>query len=118
VIVTPLLFVLTPPFGLKGAALSMLIAISVTVIPEMAIYIRGIELSARELARSLAPTMLSAAVLAAALGVLVSQSSSMSPAASLGLVASIGLCVYVVATALFARSAVAPLWAAWRSGRG
>ena len=114
--VIPALFVLTPAYGLKGAALSMLIAMAVTVPPAMAVYMRAVGLRARDVARSLAPPVLCSAVLAVSLGVIVSESSSMSPVASLALIVPAGVCVYVASTALFARRAVAPLWLAWRGG--
>jgi PST family polysaccharide transporter/lipopolysaccharide exporter len=57
------------------------------------------------------------ALLAAALAALLVPSQSMSPAASLILLVSVGLVVYVVASALFARSVVVPMWCSLRSGR-
>ena len=117
VVVTPLLFVLTPPLGTKGTALSMLIAVTVSVVPQVAVYTRSVELPFAELARALGPPLLSAAVLAVALGLLVAESSSMSPVASLVIVASVGLGVYLVAVGVLARNAVAPIWVALRAGR-
>ena len=116
-VVTPALFVLTPLYGLKGAALSMLIAVAVTLPALVIPFMRAVGLSARALAHSIGPPLLSTAVLAVTLGVVVPESNSMSPAASLALVVAAGLCAYGAATALFARSVLVPIWLSVRGAR-
>ena len=116
IIVVPALILLTPPLGLAGAALAMLVAMTVTSVPEIVVYARSVELPARDLARALGRPLLCSAVLAAAVGLLVSL-NPMSPGRLLVLVAAVGTCVYAAAAALFARSAVVPFWSAWRSAR-
>ncbi len=95
----------------------MLIAIAASSIPAMAVIARKLGLSARELARCLAPSALCSGLLAITLGVLLDTSRSMAPAASLALLVSVGIGVYVAATALFARSVVRPMWLSIRTGR-
>ena len=117
VVVIPALIVLTREFGLTGAAVSMLMAIAASSIPAMAVIARKLGLSARELARCLAPSALCSGLLAITLVVLLDSSQSMAPAASLALLVSAGIGVYVAATALFARSVVGPMWLSIRTGR-
>jgi O-antigen/teichoic acid export membrane protein len=116
-VVAPTLFVLTPRYGLKGAALSMLIAVAVALPAQIVPFMRAVGLSLGALARSIGPPLLATAVLGGTLGVLVAQSSSMSPAAWLALLVSAGACVYAAATALFARSVLVPIWLSLRRAR-
>jgi lipopolysaccharide exporter len=117
IVVIPALVVLTRRFGITGAALSMLIAGSVTALAALEIIAREVKLQARDVARQLAPSAFCCALLAAALGALLLLSGSMTPGASLALLVSVGLVVYVAATALFARGVVVPMWLSLRSGR-
>jgi lipopolysaccharide exporter len=117
VVAIPALVLLTLAFGLTGAALSMLIAISASSFPAVAISARRVELSARELARSLAPSALCSLLLAVALGALLVSTRSLGSAALLGLLVAAGIAVYGTATALFARSVVSPMWLGIRAGR-
>ena len=113
----PALVVLTPRFEITGAAVSILIAVASVSLPMVAITARMLDLTALDLARTLAPSAFCSALLAATLGALLSQSDSMGPAGSLVLLGSVGLVVYVLATALFARRVVVPMWLSLRSGR-
>jgi len=106
VVVIPALVVLTPRFGMSGAAAAMLIAVAASALPSLAVTWRALELPAGEVAKALAPSLLCASLLAATLGVLLVPSSTLPPAAALVLLVSAGLLVYVAATALFARSIV------------
>jgi O-antigen/teichoic acid export membrane protein len=117
VVVIPTLIVLTRRFGITGAAVSMLIAGFVTVLSALAVIAREVKLQARDLARHLAPSVFCSALLAAALGALLVLSHSLAPAALLALLVSVGLVVYVLATALFARGVVVPMLLSLRSGR-
>jgi PST family polysaccharide transporter/lipopolysaccharide exporter len=116
-VVTPALIGLTGEFGLEGAAISMLIAIATAAIPAVAVTARKVGLSGMDLARALTPSALCSALLAATLLALLPQSESMAPGAAVALLVSIGFVVYVLAIALFARSAVIPMWLSLRSGR-
>lgn len=118
VVVVPALILLTRKFELKGAALSMLIAVVAAALPALTVTARKVGLPARTLARALAPSALCSAILAAVLGVLLVRTESMAPAASLALLVSVGLAVYAAATALFARSVVMPMWLGLKSSRG
>ena len=117
-VVLPALLVLTPRYGLKGAASSMLIAISVVTFPALVIAARQVKLGGGELARALAPCVVSSVLLASTLVLLLPQSQSMAPAAGLALLVLAGLLVYAVATAIFARSVVVPMWLSLRASRG
>jgi lipopolysaccharide exporter len=117
-IVIPALVLFTRSLELEGAALAMLIAVLASSLPAVFLTARKLRLGVRELARALAPSALCSAILALTLVVLVSQSESMSPAASLALLVCVGLAVYVASTALFARSVVVPMWLSVRRGRG
>jgi O-antigen/teichoic acid export membrane protein len=117
VVAIPALVVLTAAFEITGAAVAMLIAVAAVALPLIAITARRLDLSALDLARTLAPSALCSALLAATLGALLVQSRSLAPAASLALLVSVGFLVYVMATALFARRVVVPMWLSLRSGR-
>ena len=116
VLVVPALIVLTRRFGITGAAVSMLIAESVTVLIALAVSTRIVGLEPRDLARHLAPPALCCALLAFALGALLIPGHSMAPAASLALLVSVGAVVYVSAVALFARGVVGPMLVSLRTG--
>jgi O-antigen/teichoic acid export membrane protein len=117
ILVVPALILLTRRFGITGAAISMLIAEAVTVVIALAVSTRIVQLDARDLARHLAPSALCCGLLAAALSALLVASRSMAPAASLALLVSVGVVVYVSATALFARGVVMPMLLSLRTGR-
>jgi O-antigen/teichoic acid export membrane protein len=117
-VVFPALLLLTPGFGLRGAATAMLIAVTVVVVPILAIAARQMNLSLGEVARALAPCAVSSAILAATLAALLPQTDSMAPVAALVLLVAAGLFVYIAATALFARSVVIPMWLSLRGARG
>ena len=116
-VVIPALVLLTRDYGLAGAALSMLIAVAAAALPAVVVIARKVQLSGRDLARSLAPSLFCSALLAAALAALLPQTEDMAPGAALALLVSGGLTVYVGATALFARGVVVPVWLSLRSGR-
>jgi O-antigen/teichoic acid export membrane protein len=116
-IVIPALFVLTPLLGLEGAALSMLIATALTVVPEVGVAMRGLGIRLRDLARTLAAPALCASLLAASLALLLPVADSLSPGAALALLATAGFAVYVAATAMFARSVLVALWTSIRAAR-
>ena len=116
-VVIPALVVLTREFELAGAATSMLLAVAAAALPAVAVTSRKVHLSTGDLVRSLAPTLLCSALLAVTLAVLLPQTESMTPAAALALLVSVGFAVYGVATAIFARSVVVPIWVSLRIGR-
>jgi O-antigen/teichoic acid export membrane protein len=111
------LLLLIPPYGLEGAALAVLVASVGTGLPSVAVTLRIIGLSPSELGRALAPAALTAAPLAAFLALVLRLSTSAPPLASLVLMTSVGLLVYVGAAALFARSIVSPVWLSFRASR-
>ena len=116
-VVVPALVLLTREFELTGAAVSMLLAIAAAALPAAVVVGRKLQLSARDVARSLAPCLLCSALLAGTLLALLPQIEDMSPAPALALLVAVGLGVYVAATALFARGIVVPIWLSLRSGR-
>jgi O-antigen/teichoic acid export membrane protein len=115
-VMIPALVLLTPRFGLEGAAIALVIAIGATVVPAVTVAARSVKLTARDFAQRLAPSVACSALLAATLSALLPESRSMSPAASLAFLVSVGVVVYAAATALFARSVVVPMWLSLRGG--
>jgi O-antigen/teichoic acid export membrane protein len=116
-VVIPALIVLTRTFDLAGAAISMALAITAATLPAVVLTARMMQLRAADLGRALAPSALCAALLAACLLALLPQSQAMPPAAGLALLLSVGLVVYVLTTAMFARDVVMPIWGSFRGGR-
>ena len=117
VVLIPAVLVLTPRFGLTGAATGMLVTAAASGVFALALTMRLIELRARELAKALARPILCSALLALALGVLLGSSQSLSAPLSLALLAGGGFLVYAAATALFARNVWTPLWLSVRGAR-
>jgi O-antigen/teichoic acid export membrane protein len=117
VVVVPALVILTPRYGITGASVAMLIAVSVSALTSLGLTWRALHLRVRDVAGALAPSLLCSAVLAVALAALLRPSSSLSPAASLALLVSVGLVVYVAATIVFARSIVMSMWLSLGTGR-
>ena len=116
-VVIPALVVLTRAFELAGAATSMVLAIAAATLPAVILTARMVRLSAMDLGRALAPSALCSALLAACLLALLPQSQTMAPAAGLALLVSVGLVVYGLTTAMFARSVIMPMWGSLRSQR-
>jgi O-antigen/teichoic acid export membrane protein len=116
-VVLPSLVVLTPTFGITGAAVAMLIAVATSAVPALLVTWRALHVSAADVARALAPSFLCSTLLAIALTGLLVSTTFLSPAARLMVLVAGGLAVYVGATAIFARSIVASTWASLRSGR-
>ena len=118
VLIVPLLLLLTPPYGVSGAAASVLVAFSASALPALVVAMRLLDLRATALLRSLAPSLLCAALLGLTLALLLPATDRMTPSASLAALAAVGLLVYVGATAVFARSTLVPMWLALRGSRG
>jgi PST family polysaccharide transporter len=116
VVAIPALIVLTRQFDLAGAALSMLLAVGASAIPMTALTARRVRLGVGDFARALTPALFCSALLAATLAALLVPAQSMPPAASLAVLVLAGLCVYIAATGLFARSTVLPMWSSLRGG--
>jgi PST family polysaccharide transporter len=116
-VVIPALVVLTRAFDLTGAAISMVLAIAVATLPAIVVTSSMVQLRVVDLARALAPSAFCSALLAACLLALLPQSQTMRPGAGLALLVSVGLVVYGLSTAMFARSVVMPIWASLRSER-
>lgn len=115
ILILPALLILTPRYGVSGAATAMLVAFSASGIPAFVAAVRMLGLSGRELARSLAPLVLSSAVLGLGLFALVEASGGVAPLVSLALVGFVGVGVYAGAVATFARGLVTPMLATFRS---
>jgi PST family polysaccharide transporter/lipopolysaccharide exporter len=116
-ITIPALLLLTPNMGVNGAALAMLIGFSCSGIPAFAYALHLIGLSSLDVLRALGASLLSSALLAAALAGLLWASVPLPAFGNLVLLAIAGLLVYGVATAVFARSTIAPIWASLRGTR-
>jgi PST family polysaccharide transporter len=109
-LVVPLLIVLVRSNGIEGAALAMLIAVSVCGAVKLWLALRLLEASVVELGRALAPSIFCSAVLCAALLLLMPATDHLGPAYRLLVLVSAGVAVYVAATLAFARSVVMPMW--------
>lgn len=113
----PALVILTHAFDLAGAAISMVLAIAAATVPAVVVTARLMRLRLVDLGRAVAPSAFCSALMAAGLLALLPQSQGMSPAAGLALLVSVGLVVYVLSTAMFARGVVMPIWSSLRSER-
>jgi len=109
-----LLAVLTPPYGLRGAALAMLIAVSACGFAKLAASLRAVGATSGDLARALAAPALCSGSVALALTLLLPSVDSLTPLAALAVLTAAGVAVYAAAAAVFARGVVAPIWAGWR----
>jgi PST family polysaccharide transporter len=113
----PCLVILVPAYGLAGGAGAMLAAAVASGALKYVVGIRLIELRGAELARALAPSFLCAGVLALVLAVVRPAADALSPWAGLVLLVSAGAAAYLAATAVFARSVLAPVWVGLRGVR-
>jgi lipopolysaccharide exporter len=111
----PALLVLTPRYELAGAAAAMLLALVACGVLRLVVSLRALGGSLLDFGRALAPSLLCATLLAVVLGILLPFVAPLSPAAELAVLVAAGAAVYVLATALFARKVVAPMWESWRS---
>lgn len=117
IVTIPALILLTPRWGVTGAAISMLAGFAASGIPALVWAIHLVELRAGEFVRALAPSIACSGVLALTLGALLWTESHLGPAATLAVLAAAGLVVYVCSTALIARSTVRPMVASLRAPR-
>ena len=114
VLLVPAVLLLTPPFGLVGAACAMLLVDVLTGLPALLVTMRMLELRPAAAVRALAPALLCSLLLAGALALLLPAQDALPAAAALALVVGAGAVVYAVATAVFARKLVVPIWASLR----
>ncbi len=113
-LVVPALIVLVRTHGIDGAALAMLLAVTVCGLVKLWLALRLLEGRVMELGRALAPSILCSAVLCAALLLLMPATDQLSPAYRLVVLVAAGTVVYVAATLAFARSIVMPMWVGLR----
>jgi lipopolysaccharide exporter len=106
----PSLVILVPAYGLAGGAGAMLAAALTSGALKYVVGIRLIDLSVAELTRALAPSFLCAGLLALVLVLIRPAADALSPWPGLALIVSAGAAAYLGATAIFARSVVAPVW--------
>ena len=106
----PGLIVLVRSHGIEGAALAMLIAVTVCGAVKLWLALRLLEGSLVELGRALAPSILCSALLGATLLLLMPATGSLGPAVQLAALVAAGTAVYAAATMAFARSIVMPMW--------
>jgi hypothetical protein len=114
VLVVPALIVLVRTNGIDGAALAMLMAVTVCGAVKLWLALRLLEGGVLELGRALAPSLLCSAVLGAALLLLMPMTDQMGVAVRLVVLVAAGTAVYVGATLAFARSIVMPMWVGLR----
>ena len=117
-IAVPLLWVLVHAKGTLGAALAVLIATGITGVVTMGLVFHLIDLTLGELFAALAPFLLTAALVAGAIELIVRATNGLAPAASLAAVIAAGSAAFVAGTALFARPIVAQMWTSLKRSRG
>ena len=113
-LVVPALVVLVRTHGIEGAALAMLIAVTVCGVVKLWLALRLLEGGVIELGRALAPSILCSALLGATLLALMPTTDQLGPAVRLLVLVSAGTIVYIGATLAFARSIVVPMWVGLR----
>lgn len=111
VTIVPALALLIPPLGMTGAALAMLVSVSASALPSLAVAMRILELRPGALARALAPSLVCSLLLALSLTALMSAKDSLPPAVLLGLLLGVGLLVYASTSMLLARETLRPILA-------
>ena len=110
----PALLLLVPAHGITGAALAMLLTMGVCGSIRFVVSLRLLDATLVEVARSLAPSVLCAGVLAATLALLMPATESLGDAGGLAVLVAGGALAYVAATLAFARSIVGPMWGGLR----
>ena len=108
------LLILVPRYGLNGAALGMLFPMVVVGAAVFRVSTRILALDYTTIAKALVPSYICAAILGLALLALLPVADMLPPALGLAMLVVVGICVYVGATALFARSVIRPIWAGLR----
>lgn len=117
VLLVPTLVVLTRWLELDGAALAVLISLTVTTLPALIRMMRLVGISANELTRMIRPSLFCSAVLALTLVILARTTSPAAPVTSLVAMLGGGLVAYLGSTAVFARSLLTPMWLDLRGTR-
>lgn len=112
------LLVLVPRHGILGAAIAMLVAITVTATAAVVLVRRALVVGVREIGRALGPAVSCATTLALALAVLAAASSSLQPLAALTVLLVGGLCIYALSAFAFARGILKPLLLSLRGAGG
>ena len=116
-LVVPALLILTPRYGLTGAATAVLASQFGSSLPAIGVVMRRLRLRVGELVRALAPAALCSALLALTLALLLPAMETASPRVAVTVIIPAGLAVYVAATMVFARSVLAPVWLGLRGIR-
>jgi O-antigen/teichoic acid export membrane protein len=114
VVVVPALFLLVPPLGLKGAALSMVAAFTASGLPAFVHALRLLDLGPAHLGRHLARPVACSAILAAGLALLLPVVRAMPQIPGLIFVLASGALIYVAAAAIIARATWVPMWVGLR----
>ncbi len=110
----PMLLILVPRLGPSGAALSMVIGISVSGSVALTLACRSLSLHPAELVRSLVRPAGCGALVGGALLLTLPVANSLAPLPSFGLVGGVAGGSFVVALALLGRPLLIPIWAGLR----
>lgn len=113
-ITLPALALVVRRYGLTGAAVAMLVSISVVGAIRLVLSLRIVDATLTDLMRALARPVLCSALLGVTLALLLPAADALGPVAGLAMLVSVGLVVYVTATLAFARAVVAPMWGSLR----
>jgi PST family polysaccharide transporter len=117
VLLVPALILLTGALDLNGTAIALVVCMTVTTIPALAITIRLVGVSAGDLMRTLRPSLCCSGALALSLGILLPVTSGARPIVSLLVLLIGGIGVYLASAAFFARHIVVPMWVDLRGTR-
>ncbi|HSP72153.1 MAG TPA: lipopolysaccharide biosynthesis protein [Gaiellaceae bacterium] len=117
-LVVPMLLLLTPRWGLTGAALALLIVVCASGIPALVTSLRVVDAPLRSAARALAAPVACAFVVAAALLACTPAAVSLPPLGGLALVIVVALTAYAAAATLLARPILRPIVDSFRAKRG
>lgn len=117
ILTIPALLLLTPRYGVTGAATAMLVGFASSGVPALICASRLLGLSAAHAVRALGPAVVCSGLLAGTLASLLWAGDRLGPLPALALLLAAGVLVYTAAAALLARSTVQPLWTSLRPSR-
>jgi lipopolysaccharide exporter len=110
----PALLAFVPSRGPSGAALAMVIGISLSAVFALTLTFSALELRPVEFAISLARPAACAAIVAASLLVVLPTAKSLGPVPSLVLVTSVAAGTFLISLALIGRPLLVPIWTGLR----
>jgi PST family polysaccharide transporter len=117
VLIVPALFLGAKWQGIEGAAAAVVLVNVAIGVPVLALLLRLLDVSVRQLGSAIARPAVGWALMTAALLALQPAAEELSSGAALVLLITVGAGVYAAAVALFARDLVAKMWLSLRGVR-